>query len=437
MSSLPQVVIVGRTNVGKSTLFNRLSTDVKSMTLDYEGVTRDFVRDTVCWKDTCFELIDSGGISIHKVHDPLGERVRQLGFDLIEKADLLLFVVDGKAGLTEDDRQLIQVVRRKGNKVLLAINKMDSNQAQEMLYEFVQLGFDEQFPISAQHGTGIAELLDAILAALPKHAKIKEEEPRYSVVLLGKPNVGKSSLMNLLLEQERSIVFDQPGTTREAITEPIKFYQETIAMTDTPGIRKKRSIDESLEEMMVKSSFRAVKNASIILLLIDSPQGHMSDQELKLAFYCFQEGKAIILLFNKDDLMTDFNRKDLAFDLERYDYFIKKIPSLTISCKTGKNIGKILPLVKKVWERNTQKLNDLELTQVFKAALERTPLYYQSKLLMLYRAEQVRNAPITVLLYVNEPKWFGQSQVSFFENVMREHFDLVGVPVLFILRKRN
>ncbi|MBI2775037.1 ribosome biogenesis GTPase Der [Candidatus Dependentiae bacterium] len=437
MSSLPQVVIVGRTNVGKSTLFNRLSTDVKSMTLDYEGVTRDFVRDTVCWKDTCFELIDSGGISIHKVHDPLGEKVRQLGFDLIDKADLLLFVVDGKAGLTEDDRQLIQVVRRKGNKVLLAINKMDSNQAQEMLYEFVQLGFEENFPISAQHGTGIAELLDAILAALPKHAKTKEEEPRYSVALLGKPNVGKSSLMNLLLEQERSIVFDQPGTTREAITEPIKFYQETIAMTDTPGIRKKRSIDESLEEMMVKSSFRAVKNASIILLLIDSPQGHMSDQELKLAFYCFQEGKAIILLFNKDDLMTDFNRKDLAFDLERYDYFIKKIPSLTISCKTGKNIGKILPLVKKVWERNTQQLNDLELTRVFKAALERTPLYHQSKLLMLYRAEQVRHAPITILLYVNEPKWFGQSQVSFFENVMREHFDLVGVPVLFILRKRK
>jgi GTP-binding protein len=341
MSLLPQVVIVGRTNVGKSTLFNRLSTDVKSITLDYEGVTRDFVRDTVCWKDSCFELIDSGGISVHKVHDPLSERVRKLGFDLIERADLILFVVDGKTGLTEDDQQLIRAIRRKTTKILLAINKIDHGQAQETMYEWDQLGIDEKFPISAQHGTGIAELLDAIIHALPKKTKIKEEEPRYSIVLLGKPNVGKSSLMNLLLEQERSIVFDVPGTTREAITEPIKFYQETIAVTDTPGIRKKRAIEESLEEMMVKSSFRAVKNASIVLLLVDAPQGHISDQELKLAFYCFQEGKALIILFNKDDLMTELNRADLSFDLERYEYFTKKIPTLSISCKTGKNIGKI------------------------------------------------------------------------------------------------
>lgn len=435
MSKLPQVVIVGRTNVGKSTLFNRLSTDVKSMTLDYEGVTRDFVHDTVCWQDVCFELIDSGGISITKVHDELSERVRLLGFKLIERADLILFAVDGTIGLTNDDRQLVQFVRKTGKPIILVVNKMDTKAAEQLLYEWQKVGIKDVCPISAQHGTGIAELLEAIIKTVPSTSASQEQEPKYSIVFLGKPNVGKSSLMNLLLEQERTLVSAIAGTTREAITEPIQFYQETIALTDTPGIRKKRAIDETLEQMMVKSSFRAVQNASIVLLMVDAAEGQISDQELKLAFYCFQEGKAIILLFNKDDLMTDINRADLKFDLSRYDYFIKKVPSLSISCKTGKNIGKILPLVKKVWEKYSQDFGISEIDRILRTALRDTPLYHRSHMLKLFKAEQVKKAPPTILLRVNAPDWFGPSQLSFFENVLRDELDLVGVPVRFVVRK--
>ncbi len=435
MSKLPQVVIVGRTNVGKSTLFNRLSTDVKSMTLDYEGVTRDFVHDTVCWQDVCFELIDSGGISITKVHDELSERVRLLGFKLIERADLILFAVDGTVGLTSDDRQLVQFVRKTGKPIILVVNKMDTKAAEQLLYEWQKVGIKDVCPISAQHGTGIAELLEAIIKTVPSTSAYQEQEPKYSIVFLGKPNVGKSSLMNLLLEEERTLVSTIAGTTREAITEPIQFYQETIALTDTPGIRKKRAIDETLEQMMVKSSFRAVQNASIVLLMVDAAEGQISDQELKLAFYCFQEGKAIILLFNKDDLMTDLNRSDLKFDLSRYDYFIKKVPSLSISCKTGKNIGKILPLVKKVWEKYSHDYASSEIDRILKTALRDTPLYHRSHMLKLFKAEQVKKAPPTILLRVNAPDWFGPSQLSFFENVLRDELDLVGVPVRFVVRK--
>ncbi|OQA35274.1 MAG: GTPase Der [Candidatus Dependentiae bacterium ADurb.Bin331] len=435
MSKLPQVVIVGRTNVGKSTLFNRLSNDVKSMTLDYEGVTRDFVHDTVCWQNVCFELIDSGGISVTKVHDELAERVRLLGFKLIDRADLILFAVDGTVGLTNDDRHLVQYVRKTGKPIILVINKMDTKVAGQLIYEWKQLGIEHMFPISAQHGTGIAELLEAIVRNVPAISAYQEQEPAYSIVFLGKPNVGKSSLMNLLLEQERTLVSAVAGTTREAITEPIKFYSETIALTDTPGIRKKRAIDETLEQMMVKTSFRAVQNAAIVLLMVDGAEGQISDQELKLAFYSFQEGKAIILLFNKDDLMTDLNRSDLKFDLSKYEHFIKKVPMLSISCKTGKNVGKILPLVKKVWEKYSHDYESSEIDRILKTALRNTPLYHRSHMLKLFKAEQIKKAPPTILLRVNEPDWFGPSQLSFFENVLRNELDLVGVPIRFVTRK--
>lgn len=437
MSNLPKVVITGRANVGKSTLFNRLSTDVKSLTLDYEGVTRDFISDVVCWKNTCFELIDSGGISMQKVHEPLAERVRQLSLKLLESADLILFMVDGVVGLLEADRAIAQALHKLQKPVILVINKSDAKQAHEQLYEFEKAGFKQQLFISAQHGRGIDDVLETIITLVPKKVKeIKEETPKYNIVLLGKPNVGKSSLLNLLLEQERAIVAPEPGTTREAITEPMRFYSETIAVTDTPGIRRKRAITpESLEAMMIKTSFRAVKNAHIVLLLVDATQGHISDQELKLAFYAFQLGKAVIILFNKDDILTELTKADLQFDQEKYEYFFKKIPVLFISCKSGKNVGKILPLVNKVWERYSARFDDLELTRILKAALKKTPLYHQSERLIVYDVQQVSTAPITILLRVNKPDWFGPSQLMFFENSLRDKIDLIGVPIIFVTKR--
>lgn len=233
MLKLPRVLIVGRMNVGKSTLFNRLSVDVKSLAFDYEGVTRDFLKDTVCWQDRCFELIDTAGISSQKSQDPVIEASRVRALDLLNEADLVLFVCDGKVGLLAEDRMLIKLVHKLKRPALMVVNKIDAHAAQEQLYEFDQAGFKTVIPISAQHGTGIADLLEAVVHALPEQSQIAQEEaPSCKVVILGKPNVGKSSLLNALLKQDRVLVADVPGTTREAISEKIRFFKEDIEVTD-------------------------------------------------------------------------------------------------------------------------------------------------------------------------------------------------------------
>ncbi len=433
---MKKVVIVGRMNVGKSTLFNRLSTRVKSLTLDYEGVTRDFIKDIVSWRGVTFELIDTGGISLKKQESAIDEAVRQIALNAVQESNIVLFVVDGAAGILAQERELAAFLHKSGKKIILVVNKFDTKAAQENINEFYELGFGLLIPISAQHGLAIGDLLDAIVDELVAQPSEKEEEkPKYKVVLLGKPNVGKSSLLNLLLKKERAIVADLPGTTREAIGETIKFYKESIQLIDTAGVRKKRAVTEDIETLMVKSTFEAVRDADIILLLTDASEGKISDQELKLAFYVFEQGKALVLLFNKEDLTTEETQTFLEHSLEEYQFFLSKIESIAISCKTGQNIGKILPLVNDVWNRHSQQFSDLELTTLFKAELERRPLFKHTNPLFVYKAKQVKTAPITIVLYVNEPIWFGPSQLSFFENVLRAAYPLKSIPLHFMVRK--
>ncbi|MCL5876147.1 MAG: ribosome biogenesis GTPase Der [Candidatus Dependentiae bacterium] len=438
MSKLPRVVLVGRMNVGKSTLFNRLSTSVKSITLDYEGVTRDFIKDTIFWDDRSFELIDTGGVSLRKTTDPILQEVRARALDQLEKSDVVLFVCDGKSGLVPEDREISKLLHKVGKTVIVVVNKVDTAIAKEHQHEFERLGHKMLVPISAQHGTGISELFTTIIGLIGKSTAIEEEKPLYRVVLLGKPNVGKSSLMNLLLKQERSIVSDVAGTTREAISEKVTFYQEDLQITDTPGLRRQRSVKEQIETLMVKSSLRALDKADIVLLLVDASEGQLADQELKLAFYAFQEHyKALIVLFNKQDLVEHEAKEALAMDTEQYQFLLKKIEQLQISCKTEKNIGKVFPLVKKVWARYSQEFSPEELTVLFKTELEKRPLYHKTEPLAVYRVQQIQKAPITIAMTVNKPEWFGPSQLMFFENVMRATYDLQGVPVKFVLRKRT
>jgi GTPase len=433
----PKVVIVGRMNVGKSTLFNRLSSSVKSLILDYEGVTRDVLSDIVTWKDHTFELIDTGGISLKKSKDQIDEAVRQKALAMLDGASLILFVVDGKLGVVQEDKDISRVLHKLETPVLLVVNKADSKDTQERLYEFDQLGFKDSVAVSAQHGIFIADLLDVIGNHIKEVPVTELPEAAYTVALVGKPNVGKSSLMNLLVEQERSLVTPEAGTTREAISEPIHFYKETINITDTPGVRRKRGVTQELEQMMVKSSLRTIKHANIILLLVDAHEGKLSDQELKLAFFAFeQQEKALIILFNKQDLMDDLKTSDLSFDLEQYEFLMKKIDTLNISCKTGQNIGKIMPLVAKVWERYSQKFDPIELNEVILQALQRRPLYNVGQRLIVYGAKQIHTAPPTILLKVNHPEWFGPSQLAYFENTLRKKYDLKSVPIKFVVTKK-
>lgn len=434
---LPHIVIVGRTNVGKSTLFNRLSENIKAITLDLEGVTRDFLSDTISWQGRSFELVDTGGISLRKTQDPMLAQARTVALKRIEAADIVLFVVDGKSGLVTEDREIAQLLHRHSKTVFLVINKVDVKDAVENIYEFEGLGFPKSCFISATHGKNIIDLLELIIAHLPAPVMIDVEEPAYKVMLLGKPNVGKSSLMNLLLDTDRSIVSPEPGTTREALTERVTFYQEDIQLSDTPGVRRMRSVTEPLEGMMVQSTMQALKNSDIVLLLIDGSAETVVDQELKLAFYAFDnQHKALMIIFNKTDLIDEATKVRFDHALSEYEFLLKKIITLNISCKTGKNVGKILPAVKEIWDRYSRQFNQNELTQLFKEASIRRPLYNNKNMLMFYSAHQVSTAPITIVLHVNVPLWFGQSQLAYYEKVLRQEYDLRGVPVKFIVRSR-
>lgn len=434
---LPQVVIVGRTNVGKSTLFNRLSENIKAIALDLEGVTRDFLRDTISWQGKSFELIDTGGISLRKTQDALLSQARSIALSMIESADIVLFVVDGKAGLVTEDREIAQLLYKHGKTVFLVVNKVDVKDAAENMYEFERLGFEQRCFISASHGKNIVDVLELIVSHLPAPVMVEEEEPIYKVMLLGKPNVGKSSLMNLLLQKERSIVSPEPGTTREALMERVTFYQEDIQLADTPGVRRMRSVTEPLEGMMVQSTMQALKNSDIVLLLIDGSAEAVVDQELKLAFYAFDnQYKALIVLFNKADLIDEGTKVRFDHALSEYDFFLKKVVTLSISCKTGKNVGKILPIVREVWDRHSRQFNQNELTQLFKEASMHRPLYHNKQLLVFHSAHQISTAPITIVLHVNMPLWFGESQLAYYEKVLRQKYDLRGAPIKFIVRSR-
>lgn len=437
MKNIPTVVIVGRMNVGKSTLFNRLSENVKSITLDYEGVTRDVVKDSVEWRGRAFELIDTGGISLQKTDDALLREVRKKALAIVQEADAVIHVVDGIEDITYEDREVSDLLRSINKKTFLAVNKIDSKKAQDALYDFAELHHDELIGLSASHGLGIDDLLNAVVDCLPVKGSIKKDEPVYKVVLLGRPNVGKSSLMNTLLEQERALVSDIAGTTREALSEKISFYKEALQLTDTPGIRRKRSVEGNLEPLMVKSSMHALKDADIVVLMIDADQAVLVDQELKLAFYAFEDQhKALILLINKSDLFDERKEHELGRSFEEYEFFLKKIEKLRISCKTGKNIGRVLPLIKKVWERHSQSLPEEEIQELFMSTLQKKPLVRNRQELLVRKVKVLRTAPLTIGLQVNFPEFFGESQLKFFENLLRKNYDLVGVPVKFIVRKK-
>lgn len=432
-----KVILVGRMNVGKSTLFNRLSDRVKSMVYDFEGVTRDHIKDTVNWNNDSFELIDSAGLNL-KPRESLYKEINQKVIDLIQEADVVALVVDGIAGVVSVDLELANFLRGFNKPVIVVVNKIDSNKAKENLLDFYRLGYEKVIGVSSEHGLAINDLLDAMVAMFPRKQDLPQEKKAFKISFIGKPNVGKSSLMNVLLKQERSLVSEVAGTTREAISEKINFYQESIEITDTPGIRRSCVVTENLEQLMVKAAFRALKDSDIIILMVDGSAKAFADQELKLAFYAFKDQhKGLILVINKSDLMTEDNKTDLTEGFDYYNYLIDKIPVLEISCKTGKNVGKLLPIIQKVWSNCSREFDDSELAKLLIGGIIDKPLYHKRNLLKIYKVNQVKRSPVTIRLVVNESAWFGPSQLAYFENLIRSKYDMIGASIRFVLRKKN
>jgi len=433
---LNQVLIVGRMNVGKSTLFNRLSNNIKSITLDYEGVTRDFIKDQISWRDSIFTIIDSGGINLKNKKDEIIKKVNNQVLSLINLSSVILFLVDGKVGLTNEDLEISKIIGKNRQSVILVINKIDSKDSNYNLYEFNKLGFSNIITISAEHGTNINNLLDKIVELLPKKNQHRENDSLYKIVLIGKPNVGKSSLMNILLKEERAIVSDIAGTTRESFSEKINFYKSSIELFDTPGIRKKSSISDNIENLMIKSSFRALKNADIILLVLDGSNNYMLDQDLKLAFYAYKEqNKSLIIIINKEDLISKEIRKEFNDSLKLYKHLDENVEKLEISCKTGKNTGKILTVIDKVWQRYNYQFDDAEITKLLILALQKKPIFKAQQEIKLYYVKQISSKPPLIELGINLPKFVDDSIINFFDNILRKNYNLKSVPLKFIIKK--
>ncbi|MFA5074757.1 MAG: ribosome biogenesis GTPase Der [Candidatus Babeliales bacterium] len=438
--SHPKVILVGRTNVGKSTIFNRLTKNTKTIVLNKEGVTRDYISEIVDWADKKFELIDTGGLPFKKEKiskDPILEQVQQKVINLLEKASLILFVCDAKNGLVEEDLQVAKLLHKTKKPVLLLLNKADNiNAYQDNYPEFFKLGFDQIIPISAIHGTGIADLLEKITENIKQKTElIEDHKPVYKVTILGKPNVGKSSLMNILSKKERSIVTDIPGTTREAISQPIYTSCDLIQITDTAGIRKKSRVSEDLESLMVKSSLEAVRISDIILLVVDASEKQLSDQELKLLFYAYEQKKAIIIIFNKIDLLSEYDKKSFEYELQKHDFLLKKIPQIWISCKDKKNVHKIILNIEKLWQRLNQEIDKMEINEIVKTEWQKKPMFHNQMSIKLFKIRPLKAKTPTFILHVNKPEWFKETQLGFIENVLRKHFDFKGCPIQFVLKK--
>ncbi len=438
--SRPVVAVVGRPNVGKSTLFNALAGEKISIVKDTPGITRDRIYADVTWLDKSFTLIDTGGIEPES-KDIILSQMREQAQIAIDTADVILFMVDVKQGLVDTDSRVADMLRRSGKPIVLAVNKVDSFQKYEAdVYEFYNLGIGEPFPISSVNKLGFGELLDEVISHFEQDAEQDEEEDeRTKIAIVGKPNVGKSSIINKLIGENRLIVSDIAGTTRDAVDTEVVYHGKEYVFIDTAGLRRKNKIKEELERYMIIRTVTAVERADIVVLVIDAVEG-VTEQDAKIAGIAHDRGKATIIAVNKWDLIEKDNKTVNQFTqkIRQILSFMPYAEILFISAETGQRLPKLYEMIDIVYENHAMRVATGVLNEIMAEAVAlQQPPADKGKRLRLYYITQASVKPPTFVIFVNDKELMHFSYTRYLENQIREAFGFRGTPLRFIIRERK
>lgn len=437
------VAIVGRPNVGKSTLFNRLVGAKKAIVLDTPGVTRDRHYGEARWAGPPFDLIDTGGFEIVNSSQIITQ-MREQTMAAIEESDLVLFVVDGRAGVTPDDIEVAKLLRTSGKKTICAVNKIDGQKQEDLMYEFYSLGLEQIMPVSAEHGRGISEVLEEIDERLGLSEGFndgdEEKEGETRIALIGRPNVGKSTLTNRLLGEDRMIVNPIAGTTRDAIDAPLVIDDERYLLIDTAGLRRKSNIRRwSSEGFSVMRTIRAIERCHVAVILIDAEEG-ITDQDAKIIGLTHEKGRALIILVNKWDMIKKDHKTVEVYreQIERKLPFAGYAPILFISGLTGQRVHKLIGMVKYVRENHLFRSSTGPLNRWLEEVIQKHhPPTHKNRRLRLYYVTQARNAPPTLIFHCNHPDAVHFSYQRYLVNQFRENFGLQGTPIRLVFRGKD
>ena len=430
------VAIVGSPSVGKSTIFNRIIGEKKSIIEETRGVTRDRIYANASWLTRDFRLIDTGGIELE--NRPFQEQIRMQAEIAIEEADVILFVVDGKIGLTSDDKLVASMLHKSKKPIVLAVNKIDNSESKNNIYEFYNLGIGDPIAVSGVHGIGIGDILDEIIKKLPNEEhKLIDNEIKFC--LIGRPNVGKSSLVNAILQEERVIVSSIEGTTRDAIDTKFKYEDEDYVIIDTAGLKKRGKIYEAIDKYAALRALRAIDNSDVCLLVIDAIKG-LTEQDKHVVGYAIESKKAIGILVNKWDGIEKDNStmSDFTTKIKNNFKFLDYAPILYVSALTKQRVKDIMPMIKKIYDSYTFNIKTSVLNEIIQEAqmMNETPDFNGGRC-RIYYAQQVSSKPMTIALFCNEPTWMHFSYLRYLENKIRDSFELVGSPINLVCRRRN
>lgn len=431
--ALPTVALVGRPNVGKSTLFNKIVGKKISIIEDTPGVTRDRIYQEAIYNQKKFYLVDTGGIDTS--NETFNNEIKLQAEIAIKEADIVVFIVDGKEGLTANDLIIRDILRRSKKKVIVAINKMDSQSAEENIYEFYELGFDTYIPISSIHNIGYVDLMDTITNDFSEKEEKQDDRLRFSII--GRPNVGKSSLMNALLNEERVVVSDIAGTTRDSIDSVLKYHNQEYILIDTAGMRKKGKIFESIEKYSLLRSLKSIDNSDICLVVINAEEG-ITEHDKHIAGYAIEKGKGLIFVVNKWDTVKDTTIQEFEKLMRAEFQFATYAPIVFLSALTKKRIHTLMPEVIKVAENIKREIKTSLINEVILDAYQlNIPPSYKGKRLKIYFTAQTGTKPPKFTFRVNSKGLVHFSYERYLENKIRENFDFTGTPIVLQFKNKK